>query len=312
MVDPYGTEEILFEGSTPVAPLLTIDYGDEVQEAEFIFRPTKGSFDADINNVAIIQSVKGNTSVVNNELVDCKMVSIKTTGFNQWDEEWKNGYYDGNDGGRYKNGNNVCCKNPIGVFPSTQYYFAQGITTANGLCFYDCNMNFISFQSITANVIFTTPANARFMTFYLSGGYGSTYNNDICINISYASKNGTYESYWGSITNLPVTTLKGRVNGIGSSVVVFPDGMKSAGDERDEIKVENGTLKGFKRVGTRAYQSGDVDSSTITTDGVSYTNYVLSTPEEYIIDDVNVEKVMLGSTEITKVYLGNQLIFESN
>ena len=54
---------------------------------------------------------------------------------------------------------------------------------------------------------------------------------------------------WESTTNIPVTSLKGRLNGTGSSVVVFPDGMKSARNVYDEIKVENGVIKAIKRIG---------------------------------------------------------------
>ena len=47
-----------------------------------------------------------------------------------------------------------------------------------------------------------------------------------------------------------VTTLTGKLNGSGNSVVVFPDGLKKAGDVQDEIFVENGVVKAIKRVGS--------------------------------------------------------------
>ena len=55
----------------------------------------------------------------------------------------------------------------------------------------------------------------------------------------------TYEPYWKNTLNLGLTTLKGKLNGAGDSVVVFPNGLAKIGDVRDEI-VGN---KAIKRIG---------------------------------------------------------------
>lgn len=74
---------------------------------------------------------------------------------------------------------------------------------------------------------------------------------NICINFSWSGKrDGEYEPHWEDVVSLPITTITGKLNGEGESVVVFPDGMKRAGDVRDEIFVENGVTKAIKRVGS--------------------------------------------------------------
>lgn len=47
-----------------------------------------------------------------------------------------------------------------------------------------------------------------------------------------------------------VTTMTGKLNGTGESVIIFPDGMKKAGSVYDEIRVENGVVKAIKRIGS--------------------------------------------------------------
>jgi hypothetical protein len=78
------------------------------------------------------------------------------------------------------------------------------------------------------------------MKFRLTDAYGTTYNNDICINISDASRNGVYEPYKESILNL--SWIK----------KYFPNGMRSDGSVRDEISFNTTTQKweAVQRVGS--------------------------------------------------------------
>lgn len=74
---------------------------------------------------------------------------------------------------------------------------------------------------------------------------------NLCINFSWSGKrNGEYEPYWDETKALPLTSLRGRLNGEGEAVTVFADGMKRAGSVYDEIRVENGIVKAIKRVGS--------------------------------------------------------------
>lgn len=62
---------------------------------------------------------------------------------------------------------------------------------------------------------------------------------------------GVTQNPYKSITrSVDLTTLKGKVDGAGEDVVMFPDGMKQAGSVKDEIFVDGGVVKAVKRVGS--------------------------------------------------------------
>lgn len=115
-------------------------------------------------------------------------------GFNQWDEEWEVGSYT-LTGNKNSSTTEIRNKNFIPVLPNTQYYFnspTRGVWYA-----YDDDKNLISRN--VANPMptaFTTPSNCHYINFYLNSAYGTTYKNDICINISWSGyRNGEYEPY---------------------------------------------------------------------------------------------------------------------
>jgi len=179
--------------------------------------------------------------------------AMEVRGFNQWDEQWRKGYYDVS--GVYHTDNNVCNTNPIPVLPDTVYYFQSPSSTGTvPIRFYDAGGNYISSVNVTNNArTFTTPANARYINFYVSTGYGRTYNNDICINLSDPSRNGQYEPYSKTTVAIPITTMTGKVNGEGESVTIFPEGAKSAGTVYDSIIVDNDGWARRAVVRTRKY-----------------------------------------------------------
>ena len=74
-----------------------------------------------------------------------------------------------------------------------------------------------------------------------------------CFNVSDTAKNGAYEPYKESVLPLNLSTLTGKKNGTGTSEVIFPDGLRSAGSVCDEI------------VGSKAIRRiGKVDMGTLT------------------------------------------------
>lgn len=171
---------------------------------------------------------------------------LKTIGFNQWDEQWELGGYDVNTGAPTNVTDKIRSKNdnPISVFPSTNYYFKTPSGTTGIVFFYDDNLNYISRTYSISNTVFTTPSNARYLKFYMNEPYGTTYNNDICINISWSGyRNGEYEPYWENTLPIPITTMTGKLNGAGESVTIFPDGMKGIGNIYDESDGINATKK---------------------------------------------------------------------
>lgn len=149
---------------------------------------------------------------------------IKTVGFNQWDEEWELGIYNLQTGDPTSDNNRIRCKNAISVFPNTDYYVSiNGFSGTMYVLWYDANDNFIrAVNTYSPNRVLSIPSGVYKMRFYLQGTYGKVYKDDICINISDTSKNGTYEPYEENTINLPTETY-------------FQTGMKSAGSVYDEL-----------------------------------------------------------------------------
>lgn len=181
-------------------------------------------------------------------LINNNTSAIETTGFNQWDEEWEIGEILSSNGTNYSSTTIWRSKNYISVLPNTTY-FAYSPSSSNKYIrgrFYDANHNYIgpapkSGDTRTGNT-FTTPDNAYYMRF--APNVADIPNHDICINLSDPAKNGTYEPYENHTfyfdkvlqSSGSLATVTGKLNGEGESVVVFPDGMKSAGNVFDEIK----------------------------------------------------------------------------
>ena len=186
--------------------------------------------------IANIQKIYGNTVVVSNNLVSNSATAILSRGFNQWDEEWENGEINTatgqNTGSTY-----VRSKNYIPCIPSSTYCFSKQSKFANVRAFqYSADKSFIRvdyFGGGSTSFTYTISDNCYYLRFYVWAD--TSYANDICINISDPAKNGTYEPYNGHQIDLNIPTLTGKLNGAGSSVVIFPGGMKKAGVIQDEV-----------------------------------------------------------------------------
>lgn len=207
------------------------------------------------------------------------MQSVKTTGFNQWDEEWKlnpQTFY-------------FWSKNFIKVISRQRYFIKDDRKVLWSIHAYDNEFNEIEgvqLSSMSNGYGIDLPSKTEYVKFEMHSSYGYTYNHDICINIFNTSKNGTYEPYEGKVQGFGVTTIKGKLNGAGNSVTIFPDGMKKCGNIQDEIFVEGGVVKAIKRVGSRGYESGDESDTSVITDGSTTTFYALSATETYVLDPV--------------------------
>lgn len=172
-------------------------------------------------------------------LLSVQMEGIETVGFNQWDEEWEVGGINTSTGENNTYTDRIRAKNYIPVIPGTQLYIRMASTSSGTpwLAFYDdvkaiiptpdvdasvsVSNNMVSLQSVSG--AFTVPAGARYMRFYVTAAYGTTYHNDICINLSWSGyRNGEYEPYRHSERTIPAATY-------------FPNGMRSAGSVYDEL-----------------------------------------------------------------------------
>lgn len=164
---------------------------------------------------------------------------IESVGVNQWDEEWRKGSYD-NQGNSTSIDPFVASKNPVKVLPNKEYHFSHKQGDAVFVIYwYDNNMKFISRVYLSNNATTISPNGACYMNFRMQEVYGSTYKNDICINISDPSVNGKYFPYVKREQSLDI---------IGK---YFPQGMKSAGNAHDEIRYNKTTQKweAVKRIG---------------------------------------------------------------
>jgi hypothetical protein len=157
--------------------------------------------------------------------------------------------------------NEIRNNNFINVLPNTAYYFLKPSNfEAYRYFFYDENKTFLSSNSSSSSSVLTTPLNCYYINFHY---YGSvTYNNNISINISDASKNGTYEPYsltTVSIPQLPAFRFHADPDGVITNVTaeswsditkenivrslkdpstgeqLFPYGLLTAGSVSDEV-----------------------------------------------------------------------------
>lgn len=166
-----------------------------------------------------------------------------TVGFNQWDEETANGYWDKNTGEWVASGNWVSCKNYISCLPNTGYYFKTGQNPSGSLgaiCFYDYDKNFISsIVSGWGDRVNTTPNNAHYMTFYANQGY---FKNDICINI-HGDRDGEYEPYRKRTYPIEPKVLRG-IPKLDSANRLYFDGDVYQHDGSGEYRYGEMTLDG--------------------------------------------------------------------
>ena len=128
------------------------------------------------------------------ELMSVQAASHKMTGFNQWDEEWELGGYSTSNGQKAADNTRIRNKNYIPCLPNTTYCNSSPATMI--VLYYDAGKNFISYEGVLTNITFTTPSNCGYINFYMATAYGTTYNNDICINLHWdGERDGEYEPY---------------------------------------------------------------------------------------------------------------------
>lgn len=222
--------------------------------------------------VAEFEALYPNTYYPNNPgtLISNDADAVETTGVNLWDEQWEIGYINDANGQNLNDAGyerTIRAKNLRPCLPNTEYYGLQpAAKTSQRLYWYDVDGGYIK-SDYCKNTTVTSPSNACYFKWALYA-YGTTYNYDICINISNAAINGQYFPYWKRDLQLNITTRKDT-----DGNVPFPNGLQSCPVAQDEATKEGGII----RVGTRAYQAGDESDANVITDGTN-TNYALATP----------------------------------
>ena len=157
--------------------------------------------------------------------------NVSVSGFNIWNEEWINGYY--NQGQFIFAQDAICCKNKIIVKPNTNMYYVKDFSVESNFyyTFYDINGNFLPLSGYDASGriakassgVISVPSGAYYMTFNMGSAYGSTYNHDISLN--YPSTDTSYHAYNGHTYTIPFTDSQGQsVEVFGGSVDVVNGG----------------------------------------------------------------------------------------
>ena len=191
------------------------------------------------------------------------LIEHKTVGFNQWDETWENCIWnEGANGVKQSNANAIGSKDYIPALPSTTYCLTRGVTSSFYALYYDANKKFLGHNNLGLNTYstFTTPENCCYITFYSYNSYGTTYNHDICINLSDPTRNGEYEPYQKRTYPLDDSlTLRGILK-LDASNNLYADGDRYLPDgtvQRRYAVVDLGTLTwNYDSNYTRFYTDG--------------------------------------------------------
>lgn len=211
------------------------------------------------------------------ELLSHDSTGIKTVGFNQWDEEWEKGTLGvaGLKISLVASASKIRSKNYIRVVPGKTYNFSCLRNDFGGFYVVGCQdvngngaITLLTRNATSNNVVI--PNNVNFIKFSMADAYGTTYNNDICINLSHSGyRNGEYQPYEDYVTQWAEGKKISELTSNG--VVVFPHGLMSAGDVYDEITKDSaGKSIAIKRC--------EADTANLTTTA-------LETPVTYVLDD---------------------------
>ena len=126
----------------------------------------------------------------------------RMVGFNAWDEVWEVGSISTVTGQNTSSTTIIRSKNYIPIAPGQTYCLTKPMTTGTFyVLYYDgaSTPSFISTESITgsfADKVLTIPSNARYARIRFGDGYGTTYGNNVCLNLHWdGERDGEYEPY---------------------------------------------------------------------------------------------------------------------
>lgn len=206
-------------------------------------------------------------------LINNAATALESTGFNQWDEELEEGILNA-DGTVTPTSGRYCSKNYIPCGLASKYYFnLEGSANFNTICYYDANFALVGYEQSRKGER-TIPSGAVWAKF---GLYSSYAGENICINISDASRNGTYEPYWKATRHLGLDSIQAKE--VGSDTIVTINGLDGVGDNVDLLKDGKTLIKNRARVDlgslTWVLRSGSSHTFDTSTDTSGITNSIL-------------------------------------
>ena len=171
-----------------------------------------------------------------------KVTAVKSVGINIWDEQWEIGFIQTGNGQNANSDVRIRSKNHFRCLPNTQYYIS-GITDGDIIMYeYGADKSFIRVTYLYKNK-FTTAENTRYLRLVLNESYGTTYKNNICVNVSNTEHNGKYYSYTEHTIPIPenIQNLEGYGLGINDTLYNYID-FESKKFNRAVGKVDLATL----------------------------------------------------------------------
>ena len=187
-----------------------------------------------------------------------------TRGFNQWDEETESGYINPQTGVEIADSSKIRMKNFMPVLPNTTYYKKSPTTFWN--IYFDADKNYIGYGNASVNQTFTTPNNCHYIRCGFESAYGTTYNHDICINLS-SDRNGEYEPYHEYSYLLDSTVTLRGIPKLDSNNDLYYDGDTYASDGTHtiryrQVKITNAYISGPFRNSYGIWCASILDSET--------------------------------------------------
>lgn len=190
----------------------------------------------------------------------------RMTGFNQWDEEWELGTLNSSTGANVDANDRIRSKNFIPVIGGTQYVINKDYGLA---CAYDANKNYIGqmpwgYGSEVGTYYWNVPNGARYAKFVMTSTYGTTYKNDICINLHWdGERDGEYEEYKEYEYALDDSVVLRGILKLDSNNNLYADGDRYLAEgtvERTWGEVDLGSLTWLSRVADNALFSAQIDT----------------------------------------------------
>lgn len=247
------------------------------------------------------------------ELMSVKTSAHKMVGFNAWDEDWEVGTII--NGVNSSSSYTLRSKGYIRVVPNSTYYFFGTLTDASRnnvyIYFYDENKTYLDSRvDMSAKNTFTVPNNCSFIRFayryYIEDK--STYQNDICINLSWdGERNGEYEPYEVNTYALDSDLELRGIPKLDANNKLYYDG---------DTYESDGTVT--RKYEYRAYASGDESLPDTITDGThTVTKLVTPTTETaepftnpQIVNDFGTEEYV--DNRAVAIPVGHDTFYQAN
>lgn len=132
-------------------------------------------------------------------------LTLEIAGFNLFDEQLELGKLNTSTGAEEPSTTQLRTANAIPVTALARYYcYVGSVGQVSGYlaaCYYGADGNFVTYRAVKSNDVLIAPANAVWMRFFISAGYGTTYKDDICISVD-GPDNGIYKPFAGYIPDL--------------------------------------------------------------------------------------------------------------